>query len=530
MKYMKLGTKPDTFYTEEATRSVLSDVPSDLIIQINNTKYLLHKFPLLLKCGLLQRLCSDSPSSSPASGASPSSPLILPDFPGGEAAFELCAKFCYNISITLSAHNFLPALSAASYLLMTDSISRPNFLPKLHTFFLSFILPNWKDSVVTLASSSSTSPPFSDPTIIRPLIDSIVSKILTPASQVTWSFTYSRRISNSSTPKDWWTEDIAELDLNHFRTIVSCLKSSGGLPPALIGEALHVYSVKNLPDPNGMVELRGKERRVLEAVASMIPIEDGAVSGGFLMRLLKIGILVGASTSVRAELVRRAGRQLDEVSVGDLVFYVREGVVDIGVVEAVVESFLEGFRRRRAVEKDERERMRRVAKVFDEYLGFVAGDREMTVEKFVELSTLLPEVAREEHDGLYRAIDTFLEEHQDLSKADKKRLCQMIDCRKLSPEARSQAIANDRLPLRTLVQLLFVEQERMAGTREFRGSPTAHQTVEGEDHRRRRAEEMTERGRPSTGKKGEGSGSKPEHKGRGEVDVEKKKKVEKRLG
>lgn len=106
----------------------------------------------------------------------------------------------------------------------------------------------------------------------------------------------------------------------------------------------------------------------------------------------------------------------------------------------------------------------------------------------------------------------------------------MIDCRKLSPEVRSQAIANDRLPLRTLVQLLFVEQERMAGTREFRGSPTAQQTVEVEDHRYRRAEEVSERGRPSTGKKGEGSGSKPEHKGRGEVDVEKKKKVDKRLG
>lgn len=176
---------------------------------------------------------------------------------------------------------------------------------------------------------------------------------------------------------------------------------------------MHVYSVKNLPDPNRTVELRGKERRVLEAIVSMIPVEEGAVSGGFLMRLLKIGILVGASTSVRAELVRRAGRQLNEVSVGDLVFYVREGVVDFGVVEAVVESFLEGFRRRRVVEKEERGRMRRVAKVFDEYLGFVAGDREMTVQKFVELSTLLPEVAREEHDGLYRAIDTFLEVKSD---------------------------------------------------------------------------------------------------------------------
>lgn len=56
-----------------------------------------------------------------------------------------------------------------------------------------------------------------------------------------------------------------------------------------------------------------------------------------------------------------------------------------------------------------------------------------------------------------------LQEHPDLSKADKKRLCRLIDCRKLSPEVRAQAISNDRMPLRTIVQLLFVEQERTMG-------------------------------------------------------------------
>jgi hypothetical protein len=56
-----------------------------------------------------------------------------------------------------------------------------------------------------------------------------------------------------------------------------------------------------------------------------------------------------------------------------------------------------------------------------------------------------------------------VQEHPDLSKADKKRLCRLIDCRKLSPEVRAQEISNDRMPLRTIVQLLFVEQERTTG-------------------------------------------------------------------
>jgi hypothetical protein len=56
-----------------------------------------------------------------------------------------------------------------------------------------------------------------------------------------------------------------------------------------------------------------------------------------------------------------------------------------------------------------------------------------------------------------------MQEHPELSKADKKRLCRLIDCRKLSPEVRAEAISNDRMPLRTIVQLLFVEQERTIG-------------------------------------------------------------------
>lgn len=200
---------------------------------------------------------------------------------------------------------------------------------------------------------------------------------------------------------------------------------------------------------------------MLEAIVSMIPAENGAVSCGFLMRLLKIAIAIEASASVKAELVRRAGRQLDEVSSPrDLVFFgcgENEGrrIYEVGFVEAMVESFLESGRRNM---------IGRVAKVFDEYLGLIARrDKGLKLEKLVQLVKLMPEFAREDHNGLYRAIDTFLQEHPDLSKPERKQLCQLINCHKLSPEVRSLAIANDQLPLRTLVQLLFIEQEKASG-------------------------------------------------------------------
>ncbi|URD93281.1 NPH3 family [Musa troglodytarum] len=479
MKYMKLGTKPDTFYTEEAVRSVLSDVPTDLIIHVNNTKYLLHK------CGLIQRLCSnaDNETGQPI-------PMALHDIPGGEEAFELCAKFCYGITINLSAHNFVAAVSAAKFLRMTESVAKGNFIAKLDLFFESCILQGWKDSIMTLQSLWRHSAWSDDHRIMQPCMNSVIEKILIHPSQVTWSYIYTRpgytkKPQRSAAPKDWWTEDVSELDLDIFRSIISTIRSTKKFLPTLIGEALHVYACKHPPSPLEFQEQAqsssaltddtlNKHQRVLEAIVSMIPTEPGSVSGSFLFRLLKIACYVGASTSTKAELIRRSGRQLDETTASDLLIPSTTDPQshDFGTVAAVLESFLLQFRRHMPREETERMIMSttKVGRIYDGYLQIIASDSTLPVSKFIELAESLPEMAREEHDGLYQAIDTYLKEHAELSKAERKRLCRLIDCRKLSPEVRANAIANDQLPLRTIVQLLFIEQDRVGGAGGSKGA------------------------------------------------------------
>ena len=54
------------------------------------------------------------------------------------------------------------------------------------------------------------------------------------------------------------------------------------------------------------------------------------------------------------------------------------------------------------------------------------------------------------------------QEHPDLTKAEKKQLCGLMNVKKLSPEASIHAAQNDRLPLRVVVQVLFFEQLRAA--------------------------------------------------------------------
>ncbi|XP_015651481.1 BTB/POZ domain-containing protein At5g47800 isoform X1 [Oryza sativa Japonica Group] len=494
MKYMKLGTKPDTFYTEEAVRSVLSDVPADLIIHVNNTKYQLHKFPLLLKCGLLQRLCSDDDGVDGVDAAPV--PVALHDIPGGEEAFELCAKFCYGISINIGAGNFVAAALAARFLRMTEAVAKGNLVAKLDSFFDSCILQGWKDPIAALTAAWRISG-WSESRIVQPCVDAIVEKILTPPSKVTWSYTYTRpgyaKKAHQSVPKDWWTEDVSELDIDVFRSLLSTVCAARLLPPPLIGEALHVYACKHLPDPlnhaaaaataNGqsseLETAAAKQRRVLETIVTMIPGDAGAVTGRFLLRLLRVASYVGASPSTRAQLVRQAGAQLDEARAVDLLVPMPSSsdppAYDVGAAEAVLEHFLALFQR--PAPPDERRRMsaamEKVARTFDEYLRAVALHADFPVGKFVDLAECLPDIARNDHDGLYHAIDTYLKEHPELSKADKKRLCRMIDCRKLSPDVRAQAISNDRMPLRTIVQLLFVEQERAMGGGGASGSNSA---------------------------------------------------------
>ncbi|KAF8409774.1 hypothetical protein HHK36_005853 [Tetracentron sinense] len=473
MKFMKLGTRQDTFYTEEATRSVSSDIPSDLIIQINNIKYLLHKFSLLPKCGLLQRLCINS--GDPSNGQ-----IELHDIPGGKESFELCAKFCYGITINLSAQNFVPAFCAAKFLRMTESNEKGNLVLKLEAFFNSCILEGWKDSIVTLQTTGKLPEWSENLGVIRRCTDSVVEKILTHPSKVTWSYTYTRpgyaEKRHLSVPKDWWTEDISSIDIDLFRCIITTVRSTNMLPPQLIGEALHVYACRWLPDTSkskapesseSQNDAAVKHRRVLETIVSMIPTDRMSVSIGFWLRLVNEAYLLRVSPSTKAELIRRSSWQLEEATISDLVFPSHSSdqhFYDIDLVETVLESFLVQWRRQAPPEDSESIRsIRKVAKLIDSYLQVVVRDVNMPALKVVHLAESLPEIARPKHDEIYKAINIYLKEHPNLSKAEKKRLCRILDCQKLSPEVCAHVVRNERLPLRTVVQVLFYEQER--GTR-----------------------------------------------------------------
>lgn len=53
-----------------------------------------------------------------------------------------------------------------------------------------------------------------------------------------------------------------------------------------------------------------------------------------------------------------------------------------------------------------------------------------------------------------------MQEHPGLSKSEKKKLCGLMNCKKLSGDTCAHAMQNERLPLRLVVQILYFEQMR----------------------------------------------------------------------
>ncbi|KAF8117722.1 hypothetical protein N665_0008s0076 [Sinapis alba] len=218
MKFMKLGSKPDSFQSEgDNVRYVSSDLATDVIVIIGGVKFYLHKFPLLSKSACLQKLIATS-SSNEDNEIHQEDEIEIADLPGGPASFEICAKFCYGMTVTLNAYNVVAARCAAEFLEMHETVEKGNLVYKIEVFLNSSILQTWKDSIIVLQTTRALSPYAEELKLTGRCLDSIASKASIDTSKVEWSYTYSKKknLDNGSrrpqaVPRDWWVEDLCDL-------------------------------------------------------------------------------------------------------------------------------------------------------------------------------------------------------------------------------------------------------------------------------------------------------------------------------
>ncbi|KAL4196156.1 hypothetical protein AMTRI_Chr04g181940 [Amborella trichopoda] len=506
----------ESFEREGNSWFVNSHIPTDLTIKVEDVTFLLHKYPLLSRCGYFNRF-----NFKGANQTDDGPDVVFETFPGGPEAFVLIARFCYGFPIDLNPENAPAIRCAAEILEMTSALEDHNLITRSESFLALAVFPSWAASLTVLKACESLFPWAETSQIVRRCCDSISKRVcdgppighdglehtttarltlnepsswlakvgptimcptigLSIVEPTTSSYNSVGPINGltlvglSSEPSTalWWFDDVVRLRIDHFSRILTSIKSKL-MDPKIIGQCITHYAKFWLPITETLgseLQLRiqsgadkeinwekKEEKAIIESLVGLLPQERGCVSCAFLSSLLRLSMIFSVAPALVTDLEKRVGYALEEAEIKDLLIPSYNdgdgGGYDVDIVHRIVEYYL------MQVEGDHVGKGA-VGRLIDGYLAEVAGDHDLSVAKFQTLAEVLPATARLCDDGLYRAIDTYLKSHPSLSEHERRRLCKLMDCQRLSPDACMHAAQNERLPLRTVVQVLYAEQAK----------------------------------------------------------------------
>ncbi|KAG8055181.1 hypothetical protein GUJ93_ZPchr0001g32587 [Zizania palustris] len=323
--------------------------------------------------------------------------LQLDDIPGGAKAFELAARFCYDVKIELNALNVVCLRCAAEYLRMTDDYAEGNLITQAESF-LADVLANWKDSIKALETCESVLPTAEDLQIVSRCITALASKACA-FDAAAWpgqaaagggkSASHDRDglwngIGTGGTPRggsgavpssacsgmDWWYEDVSFLSLPMFKRLIQAMEGKGMRAESIAG-AIMFYAGRFLPGlkrntsfsnasfggdcgagsrsitpraANVSAPSEGDQRYFLEEIVALLPAKKAVASTRFLLGMLRTAMLLHASPLCRENLERRIGAQLEDASLDDLLVpnlgYTVETLYDIDCVQRILDYFM----------------------------------------------------------------------------------------------------------------------------------------------------------------------------------------------
>ncbi|XP_022734723.1 root phototropism protein 3-like [Durio zibethinus] len=444
---------------------VKTKVPSDLIVQVGDYSFHLHKLAIVSKSGYLNRLIFAKRSEGENGG---SLKIVLDDLPGGTKSFESVVKFCYGWKIHVTATNVAPLNCAANFLEMSDDLQEGNLISKTDAFMNFAILSSWKDTFQVLKSCESVSPWAKELLIVKRCSDAIAWK----ASIDPKAFTFGQDHSNENlkageSADNWWFHDVSTLRIDHFIEVIESIKRQG-MKSELVGSCIAHWTAKwfsritfGFDNLTVSKHLTQKLQRItIESIIKILPMEKDSVSCNFLLHLLKLGLIMHIDSQVLSKLERRIASMLEQCSVQDLLVKNygddQDTIHDVGIVIRVVKTYVFFGLRNSGT------RLSIVGRLVDGYLTLIARDINLQVNDFKSLVDALPTNARSCDDNLYRAIDMYLKAHPNLTEEERTSVCRAMVYHRLSQDARQHATKNDRLPMKIVTEFMLLEQVKMA--------------------------------------------------------------------
>ncbi|KAL6572886.1 hypothetical protein OROHE_002362 [Orobanche hederae] len=384
-------------------------LPGDIIFQVDDMTFHLHKYPLMSKSRKLHELITKQENRGTAKIRKPSEPshqfekdteereeiqeeeeeeeetyeeqcqITLPDFPGGCESFETAAKFCYGVKIDLSATNVAALHCAGEYLEMAEEYSKDNLILKTERYISQSVLRNIKCSIRVLTSCQRLMPVAENLGIVQRCIDAIVDKAATsdpslfgwPVSDgaVSSKGVNEAKKSNNVTRTgaaavDSWLDELGLLSLPLFRRLIFSMKALN-LSGEIIESCLIHYAKKCIPGisrttrkqpPSSStgVPTENEHREILETIVSNLPKEKNLPSSSnatrLLFGLLRTTYILNASEACRLTLEKKIGSGLEHATLDDLLIpsysYLNETLYDVDCVERILGYFLRGMEER----------------------------------------------------------------------------------------------------------------------------------------------------------------------------------------
>ncbi|PHT41364.1 hypothetical protein CQW23_20218 [Capsicum baccatum] len=422
-------------------RFVQTKIPSDLIVEIRDQCFHLHKLSMVSRSGYLNRLVFERNGNNYTR-------FQIDTIPGGAKIFELVVKFCYGQKIKATASNVAPLYCAAHFLEMNDDLHQGNLISKAEAFLNYVILSSWKDTFRILKSCESVSLWSKDLHIVKRCTEAISWKAC------------------------------SDTGVNHFIEVISLIKKRGILPE-VVGSCIAHWTKKWISQITVSQEKSKDQelsiqlyRMTTECLIRVLPAEEGSVSSNFLLHLFKIGLIMNVDAKLKNHLKTRIALMLEKCSVKDLLVRNSTTVFDVDIVVQVVQAYVS------LASNNPKSRMFVVGRLIDDYLALIARDENLVARSFDSLVNALPKAARFSDDNLYRSIDMYLKEHPDLTEEERRSICRKMEYHKLSQDARTHALKNDRLPDNIRTQFILLEQVNM--TRLLTSAGSSYQRTKSE--------------------------------------------------
>ncbi|KAA8515761.1 hypothetical protein F0562_018628 [Nyssa sinensis] len=470
---------------------------SDLQVPVHGVPFTLDRDLLASKSAKVAALLKENPHEDLS--------YILRDIPADTETFELIARFCHGFELDMSTENVVPLSCVAYYLGMNENHSNNNLLEKAIAFFEHRIIPSWNESVKALRTTENILQQAVHLGLVDACVESIITKALAnprllgePIKNLTSeddSEENENRYNGPNTRRqlfvlDWKSEDLTTLSLRLYEPII-CAMIQRQVPLEYVVASLCQYAKKwvfsgTTGEENLSIYKRNSQREVIEAVERLLPCDREIVPCTLLFEMLKFAISSEVSSDCRNGFEMRIGKQLDQATVRDLLIpsqgYAKEVQYDMECVRRLLKNFYCNYTRR------DISGLVKVAELVEDFLAEVAADIDLKTSTFISLAEMSVSASvgtQRSSDGIYRAIHIYLDKHKYLTESERDEVCRVLDCHKMSQEAREHAAQNERLPLRVVVQVLFVGQLQL--------QDTISKEVQSSDDRLRKEEEEEEK-------------------------------------